>query len=244
MRNALLSLIILCSQTIIAQQYLTLDVIGRVFQFKYEGGTGTSFIIHKDSTNYLITAKHILKNTANGESIKFGIFQDNAWALFKGKVYFDKNKDVDIAVIVVDGLGFSKSSIEIGDTKTVLGDEGFFLGFPYGLKTNDHGKINKGFPFPLLKKAVLSGSITENGVSNIILDGHNNPGFSGGPVLFQDRLAKSNDKYYLVGVISSYWAQKNNVKTPFGLLEYSENSGIIIAVGSKHILDIITQINQ
>jgi hypothetical protein len=109
------------------------------------------------------------------------------------------------------------------------------LGFPFGLNTKD----NSGFPYPLIKKATFSGSAIENGIHIMLLDGHNNPGFSGGPVIFIDRYTTSKNKWFISGVISAYVNQKNQMITPFGTMNYDENAGVIIVIGAKHIISII-----
>lgn len=59
------------------------------------------------------------------------------------------------------------------------GQELYFLGFPY----NFLGNViftDAGYPLPFAKRATVS-CFDEN---VYLLDGHNNPGFSGGPVVF------------------------------------------------------------
>ena len=53
-----------------------------------------------------------------------------------------------------------------------------------------------------------------NDIYVLLLDGHNNPGFSGGPVLFKDRLKSGDNKYHLIGVISAYVNQKKRNEYP------------------------------
>jgi len=227
---------------LMAQDYITSEIISRVFHMKYKSGTGTTFLIDKDSTNYFVTAKHILEHAKFGEKITIEIYQDSLWKTLSGNVYFDTTKNVDVALIKPKGLNFVQSGISLKNIPMILGDEGFFMGFPYGLSTSDAGGINSGFPFPLMKKAVYSGSSTENEIFIILLDGHNNPGFSGGPVLFKDRFKSGDNKFHLVGVVSAYVNQQNELVTPFGTMKYSENSGIIISYGKKHIDKIIETI--
>lgn len=243
-KQIILVLIIIIPQLILAQEYLATDILSGVFHFRYNGESGTTFLINKDSSNYFVTAKHVLQNPKYGEKLTIEIYQDSLWRTLTGKVYFDKLKNVDIALMELEGMDFLQSAISLKDIQTVLGDEGFFLGFPYGLITSDKGNVNDGFPLPLVKKAVFSGTTTNNGVQTLLLDGHANPGFSGGPVLFKDRLKNGDNKYHLVGVVSSYHYQQNEMSLPFGdkKLRYSENSGIIIAIEKKQIDEIIKKI--
>lgn len=76
----------------------------------------------------------------------------------------------------------------------------------------------------------------------ILLDGINNPGFSGGPVIFYDYIKKKNK---ILGVISGYFNQTNKVESsPKIYFEYVENSGIIISYPSYYISDIIEKLNK
>jgi hypothetical protein len=42
------------------------------------------------------------------------------------------------------------------------------------------------FSVPLIKKAIISATVHEHGATVLLLDGHNNPGFSGGPIVYRD----------------------------------------------------------
>lgn len=64
----------------------------------------------------------------------------------------------------------------------VFGQDCYFLGFPLGL-TFDIGEFEY---FPLVKRATVSAKNHRiNGRPILLLDGWNNPGFSGGPVVFR-----------------------------------------------------------
>ena len=61
----------------------------------------------------------------------------------------------------------------------------YFLGYPHGWRAEVPEQLNGGYPLPFVKKAIVSAMVTANGFETIFLDGHNNPGFSGGPVVFK-----------------------------------------------------------
>jgi hypothetical protein len=88
------------------------------------------------------------------------------------------------------------------------GQEVFFLGFPYGL----HGEpaaMNEGRPFPFVVHAQHAGEFRDDhGNHVLVLDGQNNKGFSGGPIVF--RRPGSMD-YRIAGVIQSYWRRDEPV---------------------------------
>ena len=223
--------------------FLPVNYIQKTFQFVYNDEQATSFLIEYKKENYFVTAKHIFKK--NEETAIFKIKQNNGLfngVYLSGKVYYDKNPNVDIAVIKPNSFKYI-AALSVDTSTIIMGDSGYFLGFPYGLSSSDKKLINDGFPIPLVKKAVFSGSYSFNGLLTIYLDGHNNPGFSGGPIIFKDR-REPNSNFHIIGVISGYYPQSNKLKSINGDVEYFENSGIILGVGSKHIIDILESIKK
>lgn len=75
-----------------------------------------------------------------------------------------------------------------------------------------------------------------------LLDGHNNPGFSGGPVVFHVP-GKQKLEYKVIGVISAYRQQEGDVYYDGKAtgLKHVENAGIIIAPSIKRVIDIINE---
>jgi hypothetical protein len=109
----------------------------------------------------------------------------------------------------------------------------FFLGFPYGL-----GLRRAGLPLmPFVKKAILSASIeTDSGVHILLLDGFNNVGFSGGPVVFY---TPDTNEPSVCGVISGYLPEERPVRVGDVELDATvmENTGIVIAYDIKHVIE-------
>ena len=96
--------------------------------------------------------------------------------------------------------------------------------------------LNAGFPLPLVKKAAVSALGLEDGP--ILLDGHNNPGFSGGPVARR----RTKEEQTVIGVVSGYRFDRHNVRDANGdktSYTYDTNTGIIIAHDIRHALAII-----
>ena len=97
-------------------------------------------------------------------------------------------------------------------------------------------KLNGGFPLPLVKKAPVS-AIQFRG-KPLLLDGHNNVGFSGGPVARRG----TKEEQTVVGIVSGYHAERENVQDENGdeaPYTYEANTGIIIAHDIRHALDLI-----
>ena len=225
------------------QDYLTVGVISKVINIKVGNSTGSSFIIYEDGKSYLVTAKHVLGNVKNKQIIAFEFYKDSLWMKTAGTALLHSNTGIDIAVIDLNDPSERKNHIGLTTHGLVYGDEGYFLGFPYGLKVKNKEDINAGLPFPLVKKAIISAIFNENGIITLFLDGHNNPGFSGGPIVFRNIDEPKKHKWNIVGVVSGYKPQNNEINTPFGKMKYNENSGIMIGYGIEHVFEIIQKNN-
>ena len=127
----------------------------------------------------------------------------------------------------------------LATTKDGLGlaHDVYFLGFPYDLISEFSSSINEDFPIPFVKKAIVSQFYKDC----IMLDGHNNPGFSGGPIVFYPK-PNSND-LSVVGVVSGYRFERETVyqNEKQTSLTYKANTGIIVAYGIEHALNLIRQ---
>ena len=218
--------------------------VQRVFNIKHDKQIGTTTLIEFDKENYFVTAKHMFLDAKDSQKITIELNKDDQWKKLEGVIHFHNIEEIDIVIIKPTNLAFSSSGINFKDIPLIFGDEGFFLGFPLLKKTKDNSRINEGFPFPLVKKAIFSGSSNENNVNVLFFDLHNNKGFSGGPLFFKDRFKDGDNQWHLVGVLSGYLPQNNELVTPFGNLVYSENSGILVAYGCKHIHEILSKVNK
>lgn len=241
MKRTILTSLFLCLLTCAqAQDYITSDIFARVFNIRYDSMSGTCFLIRHKNKNYFVTAKHIFKDTTLRNKTVFPeILQDSLWKVIESKLLFHNNVKIDIALLEWGSKQDFGDGLDISPITVAFGDHGFFLGYPFGFKTVDKGNVNDGFPIALIKSAVFSGATTENGIFIKLLDGMNNPGFSGGPVIFKNRFDSNSKKWYVVGVVSAYVNQNNQLVSPLGTINYSENSGIVIAIDSKHIMEIL-----
>ena len=108
-----------------------------------------------------------------------------------------------------------------------ISQDAFFLGFPYGLNMGS-GKINNNYPFPFVKKCIFSAIDNTSTPHLIYLDGHNNHGFSGGPVCY---FSSKTKQIHIAGVVSSF------IHTSESL----ENTGIFIAHPIHYIIKSIKE---
>lgn len=214
---------------------ITSNVIHRVFHIKYGNGTGSCFAIDHGNKQYIVTAKHVINGLKEEDEIEF--FNENTWK--KTKVKLIGHSDVsDVSVFTLNQI-IGIHPLPATKSGLVYGQSAFFLGFPY--MTNIENGMNRSFPMPMVKSCTVSLWFEENGAKKIFLDGHNNPGFSGGPVVFVPP-SKKWDDFQIAGIISGYRNMPNQVYDKVGNMVnafVNYNTGIILAFDIKHAIDII-----
>jgi S1-C subfamily serine protease len=185
---------------------VTANVLERVLRVRVNAGdpheaTATAFTIDVDGREYLITAKHVVKGLKDEDRID--IFMNDSWSAFTMKI-FRCEDPTDIAVLIPPhqltvnfDLPFERSFF--------FGQDGYFLGFPYGLQSKAGG-ANGPYPIAIIKRGVFSGIVVLNAekkATQILLDGYNNPGFSGGPIVYRD-MNQSGVVMKITGVVSGF----------------------------------------
>jgi hypothetical protein len=207
------------------------------FFIKIGNSTGSAFTLTKDKKQYLVSARHIVENYTGGESITIELFHEKQWKKLDVRLFMHDNMNIDIVVFELPDFIAPAYDFTTG-SKIVFGQDLFFLGFPYGLHSDSD--LNRSFPFAFIKKATFSCVYNDPKIGTIFfLDGHNNKGFSGGPVGYYDNKTKQT---HLIAVISGYIPDKNEINSPIGKLSYSENSGIILTFDVKHAFEILNKI--
>lgn len=215
---------------------ITANVIQRVFHLKYGQGTGTCFAIDFDGRQYLVTAKHVISGLNDYDPVE--IYFNGSWEKI-GVRLVGHHPTADISVFCIDTL-LAQYKMEPSSNGITYGQDTFFLGFPYRLQDENSSQINRNFPIPLVKKATLSCITRDNTGCYFLLDGINNPGFSGGPVVFTE---PNNRDFKVAAVISGYrFAEEptyhQNQETPISV---RANTGIIIAYDIGNAIDLIKQ---
>ncbi len=219
---------------------ITANVIHRVFQIKWGKSSGSCFTIDVDRKQYICTAKHVLDGFRSG---KVELFHDGKWKYLDVKCVGYGSNNTDICVLSSPVQLSPGLRLEPTTEGIVLSQEVYFLGFPYGIATvmNDiTGDLNRQFPVPFVKKAILS-AILQGDQTVLLLDGHNNPGFSGGPVVFSEA-GKSKNSYRVASIVSGFRFEPESIVDTQGAetpLTYRANTGIVISYGIKHALDAI-----
>lgn len=205
---------------------------------EFEKSTGTSFFIKNKDEEYLITAKHIFQNKIqHGEYANIYMEKGAIKEWFTVQVYFHSEPNVDIAVIKMKEKFCYIQPYELSE-KVVLGQDCRFLGFP--LQQKFHTSMKQG-KVAFIKRALFSAFMIIDNYEVTLLDGSNNPGFSGGPVIFQEM---ESGKNFIYGVVSGYFQQFNKIETKSTPVMIPENSNIMVCFGANYINEIIESINN
>ena len=211
------------------------NILTRVLHLRVGDMTGTAFTVEVDERQYLVTAKHL----TGGKYIdEIEIWRDE-WSRLRVDVVGIGKGTEDIIVLSAGGILTQTLPINVGNEGIIVGQNVRFLGFPLGLAL-DYMMERGGVRLPLVKAGILSGMKFENKVSLLLVDGHNNAGFSGGPVVFKP-LGNEEDVWKIAGVVSGYQIENMAVKDKMGRIVGTAdgNSGILVATGIEAALKLI-----
>ena len=209
---------------------VTSNVLQRTFRIRCGTSCGTSFTVDIDGKRYLITARHIVGSMCDQGQVE--IFHDRNWKPLDVNLVGHGTGDVDVSVLAPEELFGPPHQLLTTSTDMTLSEDVYFLGFPFGIGFG--ANLNSGFLLPLVKKAIVSAICLEKGL--ILLDGHNNPGFSGGPV------TRSTTPDQVIGVVSGYRYDRRSVldmaenKGPY---TYDINTGIVYVYDSEQIKKLV-----
>jgi S1-C subfamily serine protease len=161
---------------------------------------GSSFTIEVDGRQYLSTAKHVVAGLKDRKSMilickKVGDCSPIDVTVLRC------DDPIDIAVLVPSKQLTVSFPLEPRDAGIRFGQDVYFLGFPFGSQFTTKGP-SAAYPIPFIKKAILSSEVTGDGATKLFLDGHNNFGFSGGPIVYRD-LDQGGYVFNVAGVVSA-----------------------------------------
>lgn len=179
-------------------------------------GEGPSiFSIDVDGREYWITAKHILTGaehppygSVGTKSVSLRLLNPQGGGQEWMPVTFsviDPGPDVDIVVLAPPQplLSNPLPSVPADSDGMLLGGECEFLGFPYGGGWRARFANGQSFWMPFIKHCFVS-AIGDGGI--YVLDGINNAGFSGGPVVF-----RTGAEQKIMAVVSGYRSEPAEV---------------------------------
>jgi hypothetical protein len=233
--KVLFALLIACG-SLIGQ--ITTNALFRVLPIRFNESLGSSFILEIEHRQYLITAKHIVTGAKPGVVVQILHPATAKWTPIEIGSILDCGS-ADIAVLAPSSpIGDHIKNLPVVPSADgmILGGEVYFLGFPYGFGTPGS---NFGAPsamgdakylIPFVKRATIAAMVREGDAMVLYLDGYNNPGFSGGPVVIVN---SANRDTRFIGVISAYRNEPRPVRLGQSLsnLTVDSNTGIVVAYG-------------
>lgn len=164
------------------------------------------------------------------------VHHDNEWKSVPVTLTGHAPDEIDISVFSTNFLFVANDlSVDADHAGLAYSQEVFFLGFPFR-RYGDLGPINSGYPMPFIKRAIVSSFDTESDRA-MYLDGLNNPGFSGGPVVFQPQ-NNTASKWKICAVVSAYIADRSFVlenDEPTDLT-FDENAGLVLTYPISHAI--------
>ena len=215
-------------------------LLQRTFSIKAGQQQGTAFSIDYEGKIYLVTARHVAKGLpASNATIQ--VRRSGGWEdRHTLRTLFPPSDDADIAVLETDetiSRPFQVTTMGATGGSLTMGQQVWFLGYPFSEGLGS--RMSDGTIMPFMKRGTMS-AIDASRPDAVVLyiDGFNNPGFSGGPIIFWNF---SSHTYQVAGVVQGYRyeaakALVNGVQVDTDVLV---NSGILVAYSIRHAIQAI-----
>ena len=225
-----------------AQDAVPGEILSRTRFIKAGSEAGTGFVVDYEGKVYIITAKHVVAGLPTTNAT-LQVWQDETWKDYQTvRTLFPSSSDVDIAVFetnekVPTPFGVRPAD-EIGGA--TMGQQVWFLGYPFGIES----RFADDKRAPFIKRGTMSAvDGTKPDAVVIYVDGFNNPGFSGGPIVYWDF---SKRVYGILGVVQGYRedAAKVLVNGQHVDTQILTNTGILVGYSIKHAMDAIKATNK
>ena len=222
----------------------TSNVLYRVLRLRTGTAVGSAFTIEVDGGQYLITARHNLKDFGGVGEID--LWLGGRWSRMRARAIVPARQEVDIAALDVGKTVTVTYALEPTSAGLTLGQQVYFLGYPAGTPGSLPAPAGFG-EIPFLKSGIISAIDTRDPQANVLyLDGQNNPGFSGGPIVFWHARSR---RFRVAGVVRGYRNEalpvlkKKNIGDPlapaYNDLYTRANSGIVVGFDIRHIVEAI-----
>lgn len=227
---------------------LTQFEVSCAFNCIFLGRAGTCFTWADDRGTFFVTAAHVLEGAAGGDVV--GLRTDYGEVKLRVADIAFADDGADVCVFAAENFRLRWTSATKSDFEVTiqLGDDLLFLGFPHGLNNTVVGMNH--FVTALVRKASFSGTAMIGRVETMILDGFNNPGYSGAPVF-----AHTDEGHLVpVAVISGYRYEAQSHAAVYKVVDGDEmalpdtyvkpNSGMIYALPWGCVLDALTRLTK
>jgi hypothetical protein len=215
---------------------ITTNIYTRVYRVHFGGSAGTAFSIEVEGKQYVVTAKHLLTDK---EIYSINIDYDGTFCRIPCRLVGYSKDNMDVVVLALEQQIGHTLPAPPSRNKLAFSQEVYFLGFPYNMRV-DVGAFLK-YPTPFVKKAIISG-MEPGKYGALYLDGINNPGFSGGPIVFEPH---GSNTFHICGVVSGFRTEdiialkgEDEAETD---LVVRLNTGIIIGCPIEAATDVIAE---
>jgi hypothetical protein len=206
LRTAVLVLLFVPSFLLQAQvngANVSANVLASTLLIQTSVGQGTGFTINVDGRQYLITAQHMVRGMGDEGTVQIAGFKNNqvVFTPLSMKI-FRCAPGIDIAVLIPSVLLVDADTMDpVGGGSFTIGQNVYFVGFPFGKHSTTKQNPDAYGPIGLVKQAVISGVEYQPADDGdlIMLDGFNIGGFSGSPVTYW----RPSGHSYVIGVISA-----------------------------------------
>jgi hypothetical protein len=230
----LIVFLVCCCPFVSAQDAVPGEILNRTIYISYGNEAGTAFKMDYQGTIYLVTAKHVVAGVPqSGATIR--IRQEGEWKDYHTvRTIYPFSPEVDIAIFETEEK--LTTPYLIGATGSVtFGQPVWFVGFPFG----GLGTRWRGGSFAFIKRGTLSAMDSTNPDAIVLyIDGFNNSGFSGGPIVCWDF---SKHVYEIIGVVQGYKpeAAKALINGQPVDTQILVNSGILVSYSIEHAIKAI-----
>lgn len=163
---------------------------------------GTAFTIDVDGRQYLITAKHVVAGLDNAIRATIDIQKKSGWFPLQIIVY-KCDDPVDIAVLIPAAQLTVDLPLEPDASGLVVGQDTYFIGFPYGLRFAPAGLVGKATVAQLER-------VADKKTGRILLDAYTNPGSSGSPLTYRT-ITKNGPAFNVAGVVVAFQPDESPV---------------------------------
>ena len=217
---------------------VTTNILLRVFPVRIGAKGGTAFTVEIDNRQYIVTVKHVLEGELP-ETIEVEL---DDWTRIPVTLVGRGRGQQDVLVLATDRQLSAAFPVDVGMAGLMLGQSVRFLGYFPRVRTSPlPGYKQRGAP--LVMGGIVSGfNFEEKGADgpSLWIDGHNNKGFSGGPVVFQPAQAASREecRWRIAGVISGYVTAPVEIRTMAGRQAAAvaiSNAGLLRAIPIKTV---------
>lgn len=224
------------------ENMISTEVFHRVFCIRAGENVGSCFTMDVGGKQYVCTAKHVLDDW-NGKSVE--LFHKGSWKCLQVNLVGYGSRNTDIAVLA-PSVRLTPPNLVLRATTDgiIYGGDAYFLGFPgvvwENVEETAKMEINRFFPLPFVKRATVSTLFRVEDKLALFLDGHSNPGFSGGPVVCEESV-RGLDRWRVVAVIAGCKIEQALTTENLETGKIFVHTGIVVAYGINHALDTIQE---